>query len=221
MLNVLRLQSGTQIDLFDAGGEAFSAQVVGRRGERAAVRLLAAIDTDATATSRINLAVSILKRRAMDWMIEKLSELGVDSLQPLLTQRCVAAPDIMPLGDPPPRWDRLALAAAKQCGRNQPLQIMAPDRLEAWLERPRPPAHTVFAHQDADAKPLAQWLTERSSVALPMWIAIGPEGGWTPEEVDALNAAGFKPVSLNILTLRAETAAIAAAAASRMFRPES
>lgn len=216
LLRVLRLRVGTQIDLFDARGQAYSADVVGEREGRVSVRLLMPIEQEPASQIQVNLAVSVIKRRPMDLMIEKLSELGVDTFQPLLASRSIGQGDIKPYSDPPERWARLAITAAKQCGRNCPLEIMPPSPLKEWLARPRPPAHAFFAHLANESKLLGQAIGERASAALPIWVAIGPEGGWTPQEIEAFMAAGFQPVSLGSLTLRAETAAMAAAAVCRL-----
>jgi 16S rRNA (uracil1498-N3)-methyltransferase len=217
LLRVLRLRAGAQVDLFDAGGRGYFAEVVGAERGIASLRVLGAHELEPVAGSNLNVAVAVLKRRAMDWLIEKLSELGVDTFQPLLTAHCVALPDIRPDEDPPQRWERLAIAAAKQCGRNRPLSVLRPAPLDRWLKRDRPPAHTAFAHFDPEAPTLGEWLHRREDVALPRWIAIGPEGGWSAEEADAFRLAGFNPVRLGALTLRAETAAMAAVAACRLL----
>lgn len=218
LLRVLRLKPGARVDVFDAGGRGYDAEVVERAGAIARLRILQAHDVEQSAQlAPLNLAVAILKRRAMDLMIEKLSELGVDELQPLLTEHCVALPDIRPNEDGPARWERLAIAAAKQCGRNVPLTILTPIRLTDWLARTRPPAHTAYAHFDSEAPTIGEWLRSRAGADLPRWVAIGPEGGWSRGEVEAFRAGGFNPVRLGALTLRAETAAIAAAAACRLL----
>ena len=218
LLHALRLRPGSLIDLFDASGCAWSARVVGERNGLASVELIERLESDtSTQKPQLNMAVAVLKRRAMDWMIEKLSELDVESLQPVISARCVAMPTREAEPDAPGRWDRLAIAAAKQCGRARPMTILTPAPLDQWLTRQRPPAHTVYAQSDSSSRKLGQWMVERISVDLPLWIAIGPEGGWTPEEQNAFELAGFKPVSLGSLTLRAETAALSAAAACRLM----
>ncbi|MEN6627617.1 MAG: RsmE family RNA methyltransferase [Candidatus Sumerlaeia bacterium] len=216
LLRVLRLKPGAPVDIFDAAGTHFAAIVDEPAGDKARVELLSRLEPERRLGPPVNIAVAIVKRRGMDLLIEKLSELGVDSLQPLLSDRSVALPDIKANSQPPERWDRLAIAAAKQSGRNQPLSILPPEPVLEWLRRTRPPAHTVFADVDPKARPLGQWLIERVGAPLPRWVAIGPEGGWTPRERDAFAQAGFLPVRMGDLVLRTETAAIAAASACRL-----
>ena len=230
MLKVLRLRAGARVDLFDAEGRAFAAELM--EGERGIARLqiLAPLepegDTQAPSGPRLNLAVAIIKRRGMELMIEKLSELGVDSLQPLITRRTVAAGGVEEKADPPERWERLALAAAKQCGRNRPLTILPAFSVEDWLNHQTVPEHRCGAYADfrEGALPLRRWLDEfarepedATPNARTLSIAIGPEGGWTPAESQAFLSADFQPVTMGPLVLRAETAAIAAAAAVLLY----
>lgn len=213
LFHVLRLREGALIDVFDAAGLACHAELTGRGAEGTAqFRLLAPIEGGEREQPTVNIAIALLKRRAMDLVIEKLTELGVDTIQPLLSQRCVALSDIKPNSDPPDRWFRLSLAAAKQCGANRPLTLLPPARVSDWLGRTRPPAHTVYAHPRNGGKSLGRWLSDRESAGLPIWVAIGPEGGWTQDEEAAFELAGFNPVFLGTNVLRAETAAIACAA---------
>ncbi|MCE5230362.1 16S rRNA (uracil(1498)-N(3))-methyltransferase [bacterium] len=216
LIRVLRLKPGSAVDVFDAAGNAFSGLVEAIDGDIARVKLVSRIEPEKQLGPPVNIAVALIKRRGMDLLIEKLSELGIDSVQPLLSDRSVALPDVKPNSQPPERWERLAIAAAKQSGRNQPLNILPPETVLEWLGRTRPPAHTVFADVDQSAKQLGQWLIDRAGAPLPRWIAIGPEGGWTPRERDAFAKAGFLPVRLGGLVLRTETAAIAAASACRL-----
>lgn len=217
LTRVLRIKPGMLVDIFDASGQAWSAEVIESERGVARVRVLLPLDTEAPDSLVLNLAVSVLKRRAMDWLIEKLSELGVHTLQPLMTARSIGHQDIKPYESIPERWDRLALSAAKQCGRNLPLNIMPPMPVLEWLERDRPPALCAFAHGDPQAQGIGQWLADSQGLTLPRWVAIGPEGGWHDQEVEAFQPAGFKAVGLGNLTLRAETAALAAAAACRLL----
>ena len=217
LLRVLRLKPGMLIDVFDASGRGFSAEVTGKSGKLSRVRVLTAHEEVPEPRIKLNLAVAVIKKRAMDLLIEKLSELDVDCLQPIISERCSGAFDVEPHGEVPTRWDRLAVAAAKQSGRNRPMTILQPAPILEWLERSRPPAHSVFAHLDPKALTLPQWLAERSSAHAEFWIAIGPEGGWTLDETEAFVLAGFNSVRLGALTLRSETAAISAAAVCRLL----
>lgn len=229
LLRVLRLKPGAAVTVFDKDGRQWAARVEGRvegapaagaegaPTEIAQVILVEPETSPAIDGPEVSIAAALLKRRAMDWMIEKLSELSVSTLQPLVTRRTVVEPPRAAEGRAPVRWERLAVAAAKQCGRPVPLAFSHPTPLAAWLRRERPRVLACFAHGGDGSEPLGQWLGDRAGMGLPVVVAVGPEGGWTPGEVEAFKAAGFSGVSLGPLVLRAETAALTVAAACRVM----
>lgn len=220
-LRVLRLTSGDPVTVFDRQGEHWDGEIGGGSttgaGGVASVRLLERIEPETVAGPEVSIAVSLLKRRAMDWMIEKLSELNVASVHPLVARRTVVNPPKTRGHEPPARWERIALAAAKQSGRNTPMRFQPVVSLGSWLQRERPRVLACFAHTGPGATPLGEWLAGRAGMGLPVIVAVGPEGGWTPGEVEAFRAAGFTAVSLGDLVLRAETAALTVAAACRVM----
>lgn len=217
LLNVLRLREGEPVAVFDHRGDLWEGTYSGRDGKLARIALAQALPAAIHQGPRLLLAVSLLKRRAMDWMIEKLSELDVDSLQPLVSRRTVAHLPEAASAHPPARWERIALAAAKQAGRTVPMNFYPVTPLATWLARERPPVLTCFAHQGAGSIGLGEWLAGRAGMGLPVMVAVGPEGGWTSGEVEAFEKAGFRAVNLGPLVLRAETAAVTVAAACRVM----
>ena len=214
--DVLRLGLGARVTVFGDDGAAAEAEVVATV-PRVRLRLTTTATRNDPEGPRVGLAVAVLKRRAMDWTIEKATELGVATLQPLLTARCV----VPSLTEPPERWARISLAAAKQCGRNTALEIAPPRSPADWTRELTcdlaPGVRVAYAH-GGDAPGLAEWLDAGTAKGggAPVWVAIGPEGGWTPEECRAFDAAGFSAVGLGALTLRAETAALAATTLIRL-----
>lgn len=219
LTHALRMGPGATVTVFDGDGAVWRAEVAEVRPGVAVVRLTAPLemgDGPVDPNPRLHVAVSLLKRRAMDWMIEKLCELDVASLQPLVCERTVVSPREDGEGAHE-RWDRIALAAAKQSGRAAPMTFHGPLRLDDWLARERPPALECFAHTDGETIGLGEWLGERAGMGLPVQVAIGPEGGWSPAEVERFDAAHFRRVGLGPLVLRAETAAITVAAACRVM----
>lgn len=210
------------VSVFDGKGEEWLAKVGEKQGEKVVLVPIQQVhsakeEVEGNRRARLHVAVSLLKRHAMDWMIEKLCELDVASLQPLICKRTVAQASSLRSIDPPARWERIALAAAKQSGRNVPMAFAPITPLNVWLERERPPTLNCFAHQSPDALGLGEWLGGRAGMGLPVQVAVGPEGGWTPGEVEMFLRAGFMAVSLGPLVLRAETAALTVAAACRVM----
>jgi 16S rRNA (uracil1498-N3)-methyltransferase len=156
----------------------------------------------------ITLAQAALKGDKMDDVIRDATVMGVARIAPLVTERTVVPRAAMEQARVHDRWRRVALASAKQCGRAVVPAIDPPRDVEALL--------TDTDH--ACRLLLAEPATQAGGRALPetpppsALIAIGPEGGWTADEVARAIAAGFVPLSLGARTLRAETAPLAALA---------
>lgn len=199
-LRTLRLGPGDRLVIFDGVGTEHTVRLdrVDRRGARAVIEDSAAVSRESPLD--LTLVPAVLKGPRMDVVIEKATELGVRTIAPMTTARCVAG------GGNVARWRRIALAAAKQCGRTQVPAIEDPAPLAARLAAAWPGLR-LLAWEDA---------TERGWDALDarpraVVLLLGPEGGFTPDEAAAARAAGFRPVSLGGRILRADTAAVAAA----------
>jgi 16S rRNA (uracil1498-N3)-methyltransferase len=152
---------------------------------------------------RLTLAVALPKGDRQKWLVEKLTELGVDRLVPLVTRRGVAEATESARA----RLGRTVVEACKQCGRNTLLEIAAPMQVADLLAAAGPGCRALVA--DPEAPPL-----ERAIAAGAVEIVglVGPEGGFAPEELAAATAAGAIRAGLGPHVLRVETAAIALAA---------
>lgn len=146
------------------------------------------------------LALALIQAQRFDWAVEKAVELGAALLIPLMTERIKAA-DSRPGPTRTERWQRLAEEARKQCGRAQPLVVWPPLSLAELLLQPGP---AFFLSPRGSS-------VEAPSAPNPL-LVVGPEGGFSPAEEEALLAAGFRPWSLGRTVLRAETAALTALA---------
>jgi 16S rRNA (uracil1498-N3)-methyltransferase len=148
----------------------------------------------------VDLAPAAVRPSRMEWLVEKASELGARSLRPLLTERTTSRPGPGRLA----RWERVALAAAKQCGRGAPMAIAPAVSLVDLMQCPESRAGLVL---DPSGRPLSELPVGAGRVLL----ATGPEGGFSPRELEAVEAAGWRRAALPAaVTLRSETAAIAA-----------
>ena len=200
---VLRGQPGDEVVVFAGTGVAWPARIV--RVARDEVELtLADPSTDpARPGPRLTLAVALPKGERQKWLVEKLTELGVDRLVPLVTTRGVAEATEAARG----RLERGVIEACKQCGRNTLLEIAAPHTI-AELFANGTAGQAILA--DPHAPPLdaaAVRAAGREIVGL-----IGPEGGFTADEIAAAERAGAIRAGLGPHILRVETAAIALAA---------
>jgi 16S rRNA (uracil1498-N3)-methyltransferase len=204
LARTMRAAVGDTVTLFDGSGAEFPARIV--RIERGTVELavLARCEANRELPCELVLGVALPKGDRQRWLIEKAVELGVTRVVPLVTARGVAQPADQTLK----RLRRAVVEASKQCGRNRLLCIEEPRAVPDFLANAPNTAQRVLAHPMTTSTPLSQ-IAPRVSPA-GSYGAIGPEGGFTDEELTA--ATGWQRISLGPRILRIETAAIALAA---------
>jgi 16S rRNA (uracil1498-N3)-methyltransferase len=198
LARVLRARPGDEVELFDGLGRAARAEVV--TVERDAVVLAVGEPVPAREPSReVTLCSAIPKGKRMDWLVEKATEAGVARIVPLAPDRAARRE----AGDNTVRrWRRAALEAAKQSGRSVVPAIADPVTLDEALAA-TDGAQRLLASPGAAHAPTVCGLS-------PVAVFVGPEGGFTPDEIARLACAGAVPVGLGGLILRIETAAIVA-----------
>ncbi len=214
-VQVLRLQPGDSITLFNGdatlGGE-FEATVVrmGRSDVEVMVGVHHAIEREVARP--VHLAVGMPANERMDWLVEKATELGVASIQPLITERSVLRLSGERADKKQAHWQSIAVAACEQCGRNRVPVIHPVTSLTLWMKAPRPGRVYLLSLRGASLPLLdATRDTARGSIAdAALTFLSGPEGGLSDNEEQAARASGFVDVSLGLRVLRAETAALAA-----------
>lgn len=200
---VLRMGAGDEIEAIDSASQRFRARVE-IDGADVRARLLELRASDARTSRRIVVAQGIPKGQKMDFVVEKLTELGAAAIVPLRTSRTVADASPAKLD----RWRRLAKAAAMQCGRADVPAIEDPVDVAALVARAKD-AVTLVPWEAADPVPLRDRLVGLVGEARDLLVAIGPEGGFSSDEIAALEAAGAHTISLGRRILRTETAALA------------
>jgi 16S rRNA (uracil1498-N3)-methyltransferase len=204
---VLRLQPGAAITVFDGRGGEYGA-VIERMG-RSDVQVLVGEHRPIEREPRraVHLAVGIPANERMDWLVEKATELGAASIQPLIAQRSVVRLSHERGARRQAHWQGVAIAACEQCGRNRVPPVHEPAELAAWLREQQVGGTRWVLSLGRDAsEPAAE------PDADPWTVLSGPEGGLTPEEEAAARTAGFRPLSLGPRVLRAETAPLVALA---------
>ncbi len=210
-VQVLRLQPGDALTLFDGHGGEWTARVadVGRQRVHAEVGAHRAVERELPRS--VTLALGMPANERMDALVEKAAELGAAAVQPLMTQRSV----LRLVGERAERrrahWQAVAVAACEQCGRNR-VPAVAPVRdLADWL-RALPAAAEGEARVLLSFGPDARTLPAAVGRACAVTVLSGPEGGLGPDEEHAARARGFVPVTLGARVLRADTAPLAALA---------
>lgn len=206
-VQVLRLQPGAPITLFDGTGGEWAASVLTMGRRQVEVAVGAHVEIDRELALPVTLAIGMPANERMDAVIEKATELGARAIQPLVCERSVLRPSGERAGKKVVHWQGVALAASEQSGRTRLPEIGPVLGLEAWLRSlPAPgPARWLLGFA-ADARPLAS-LPDPGPAGV---IALsGPEGGLAPSEEALARAAGFLPVSLGERVLRADTAPLA------------
>lgn len=208
LTHVMRGTVGTRVVLFDGSGAEFLAQI--DRIERSQVRLsiLDRREIDRELPFPLTLAVALPKGDRQKWLVEKAVELGVTRIVPLKTVRSVARPVEQAVA----RLDRAVIEASKQCGRNRLMEIAPPQSWPDFVANARTVPMRILAHpaeRSREGEPAVQPppLPPHSS-SDPVALAIGPEGGFTPDEVALATSAGWTLLDLGPRILRVETAAI-------------
>ena len=206
---VLRVSAGTRIGLLDGAGGTGAAEVVAPHKKHTRIRILSREHAAPLVPRRI-LAQALVREQPMDWLIQKAVELGVHEIWPLQTDHAVAK--IRP-GDAErkaARWQAIALAAGKQCGNPWLPKLAPPRKLAAALAAlPALPAAACFGALQPGAAPLPEFFGRLRREQCPhVALFIGPEGDFSPAEVEALRAAGVQPVTFGPVVLRVETAAL-------------
>lgn len=205
LLHVMRATAGDEVTLFDGGGAEFVAEIARCGRSEVELRVLSRHEFDRELPFELVVGVSLPKGDRQKWLVEKLTELGVTELVPLVTERGVAQPTEAALE----RLGRSVIEAAKQCGRNRLMRLAKPQAVGDWVhvETSSGAVRRWIAHPDG-AAPASQQL----SIAMDTHLAIGPEGGFTDGEVAAATAPTWQSVDLGPRILRVETAAVALAA---------
>ena len=209
-VQVLRLQPGSVITLFNGKGGEYEARITRMGRSEVQVQVVAHTAIEREAPREVHLALGMPANERMDWLVEKATELGAASLQPLQAERSVLRLSGERAEKKRSHWQGVAIAACEQCGRNRVPPMHAVQAVPAWLGGALPAQRLLLSLQP-DSAPLAQRLAALPGG--PVVFLSGPEGGLSPAEEQAARAHGFLPVSLGTRILRAETAPLAALAA--------
>ena len=214
LAKVLRARSGDELILFNGDGREFDGAIESVCGSRVSASVGGSRPVDRESPLAITLVQSVPRGDRMDFVVQKATELGVARIVPVLSQRSVVRLDKAQAESKAVHWRAVAVSACEQCGRNRLPTIQAAQPLLNYLGESSPGngPRLVFEPESAQhpgtAAPIPAGTAQAAIVDAE--IAIGPEGGFASDELEAFRVAGFSQVRLGPRILRAETAAIAA-----------
>ena len=212
-VQVLRFQPGSMLTLFNGQGDVegeFNVviQSMGRSDVQVTVGNFVATQREASRAT--HLAVGMPANERMDWLVEKATELGVASIQPLMTDRSVLRLSGERAEKKRLHWQGIAVAACEQCGRNRVPLIHAPVHLSDWLKTGNAIDNArLLMSLQPNTQPLAKATERATNANKHITFLSGPEGGLSALEESAALANGFTPVTLGQRVLRSETAPLA------------
>jgi 16S rRNA (uracil1498-N3)-methyltransferase len=214
LAKVLRARAGDELILFNGDGREFNGALETVRGSRVSASVGDSRPVDRESPLGITLVQCVPRGDRMDFIVQKATELGVSRIVPVLSQRSVVRLDKSQAESKSVHWRAVAVSACEQCGRNRLPAIEAAQPLLNYLGESAPGEglRLIFEPESAlHADTAAQNRGTASNTAMQSAeIAIGPEGGFAPEELEAFRVTGFSQVGLGPRILRTETAAIAA-----------
>ena len=214
LAKVLRARAGDELILFNGDGYESNGTIDTVRGSRVSASVGDSRPVDRESPVGITLVQCVPRGDRMDFIVQKATELGVARIVPVLSQRSVVRLDKSQAESKAIHWQAVAVSACEQCGRNRLPAIEAAQPLLNYLGESAPGAATrlVFDPESAVHPDTAAQNPRKASDAAmtSAEIAIGPEGGFASDELEAFRVAGFTRVGLGPRILRTETAAIAA-----------
>ncbi len=209
---VLRLRVGDEVYVFNGAGKEFRCSVEETRRDSAELKVIAQIDSARPESAlHLTLAVALLKGEKFDLVVQKATELGVSEVVPVVTKLAdIRLRDESDAAKRVARWQRIAVEAAKQSGRAVVPAVAAPVSFANLVREDAAPGLSRLMFSEREGKSLKE-ASESLEKATRITALVGSEGGWTDEELNAAQQAGWTIITLGGRTLRAETAAIAVA----------
>lgn len=214
---VLRLDAGDDVAVFDGAGREFRARVTRVSRDAADLVLLDESTPAPEPAVRLTLAQAVLKGEKMDEVVRDATMMGVAAIEPLVTAHTVAH---MKPGGAPERWRRIAIASAKQCRRAVVPAVGAGLTFDDWITRDAAdvklllvePSSGIEAPSATQASAAAHVRASEKGGQSPVSasLLVGPEGGWSASEIDRARGAGYQPLTLGRRTLRADAVPVVA-----------
>jgi 16S rRNA (uracil1498-N3)-methyltransferase len=210
---VLRLRPGDRVTVFDESGREHDAIIRSVDADKAALEITRSYEPQRESSLNLTLALGLTKGEKMDLVVEKATELGVQAIVPFVSRYAVPKLDERKVHARAQRWHKIAVSAAKQCGRTQIPALLQMCSFTDLVSAPWPGTLKVLLWEKETVGSLHSLEEQRGAAAV--LLAVGPEGGFSAEEAAQAEEHGFFLAGLGRRTLRAETAAITAVAVAQ------
>ncbi|MFZ1218347.1 MAG: 16S rRNA (uracil(1498)-N(3))-methyltransferase [Chthoniobacterales bacterium] len=209
--NVLRLEPGDKVVLFDGRGHEVTAEITASDPAQIQLRKLHEARTPPL-RCRITLGQAIPKGKNMDLIVQKAVEIGAAEIAPILSDRTIVRLDEESAASKQEKWQTVAIEAAKQCGQNWLPRVQTPQSLAQFFQEHRRFDLQLIGSLQTDAvhlkKILAEYSAEHDDRPANVLMLVGPEGDFTPAELSLARSQGCRPITLGPIVLRVETASI-------------
>lgn len=207
-LDVLRMESGTHATVFNGLGVEATVEIATIEKGKITLKKIS-VARSAPLDCKLTLGQAIPKGKNMDLIVEKATELGAAAIVPLLSERTVVKCDPDEAITKRDKWQRVAIEAAKQCGQNWLPTVAKPQTPKEFFQAGEKFDLLLIASLQPDSRHLKQVLAELGpKKPSNVLILVGPEGDFTPAEMNLAKNAGCRPITLGPIILRSETAAI-------------
>jgi 16S rRNA (uracil1498-N3)-methyltransferase len=209
--NVLRLEPGDKVVLFDGRGRELTAEITSADAAQIRLRKLHEAQTPPL-RCQITLGQAIPKGKNMDLIVQKAVEIGAAEIAPILSDRTVVRLDEESAASKKSKWQTVAIEAAKQCGQNWLPPVQVPQTMAQFFQQPRRFDLQLIGSLQSDAvhlkKILSEYSAEHGDRPSSVLMLVGPEGDFTPAELSLARSHGCRPITLGPIVLRVETASI-------------
>jgi len=212
LAKVLRKKTGDLIQVINGKGEEFSAQISVVQVDFIIAEIIGRVERSTESKLKITLTQSLPKADKFEWILQKNTELGVSSFQPVLSERSTIKLDRRAIATKMDRWRKIIHEAAEQSGR-QFIPVLEPVLDWGEMLRQLPPGLILIPWEGERGQSLKEVLTAQTILPSQVTVLIGPEGGFSLAEVEKSRAAGAVPVTLGPRIFRTETAGLVVATA--------
>jgi len=206
ILNVMRMKEKDKVVVFDGTGKEYTGFISKIKGKSLIIEVVSTRYPKKSVQPEITLFQCMPKKEKMDYIVEKATELGVHSIKPLISERTIARPSEEKNDSRISRWEKIALNAAKQCGRNDIPEIRNIEKFYNALDSVNDFDLVLMAHLSEGTIPLREAIKDFDTGRIAVFI--GPEGDFTAEEIIMAKETNCKLISLGPRVLKSDTAGL-------------